>query len=163
MASTYGETLPFSQEEFGFFRVGNELAPTKLEACEWNLLPYDGTGNWLGVYESYFDGYWEKDRLSHGFGVDTFNNADGSGWEKAEEAYLSEEHHGHYCSYNASDFSSSSVDEYGSDDNFLDDDTDGVNTSYSFNWDEMKLCESIFGGWPCLLKHSQESNVGGLT
>ncbi|GFZ02320.1 hypothetical protein Acr_15g0009280 [Actinidia rufa] len=53
------------------------LHQTKLEACEWNLLPYDGTGNWLGVYESYFNGYWEKDRLSHGFGVDTFNNADG--------------------------------------------------------------------------------------
>ena len=100
---------------------------------------------------------------SHGFGVDTFNNADGSRWEKAEEAYLGEEHRGYYCSYNASDFSSWSGDEYGSNDICLEDDTDGGNTSYSFIWDEMKLCESIFGVWPCLLKQNQESYVEGLT
>ena len=52
MASTSGETLPFPQEEFDFFRVSNELAPTKLETYEWNLLPYDGAGNWLCMHES---------------------------------------------------------------------------------------------------------------
>ncbi|PSS23734.1 MORN repeat-containing protein [Actinidia chinensis var. chinensis] len=179
MAGTYGEPLPFSQEEFGFL---NEHAPTKMEAYEWNPLPCDGTRNWLGEYESYFDGYWEEDQFPHGFGVDTFNALYGGGWEKADEAYLGEEHHGGcggwekaeeayfgeehrsgYDSYNASDLSTWSRDEFGSDEDFLDDNTDGVDTSYSFNWDEMKLCESIFGGWPCLLKHSQESNVGGLT
>ncbi|KAE9455649.1 hypothetical protein C3L33_12449, partial [Rhododendron williamsianum] len=106
--------------------------------------------------------YWREDRFPHGAGFDTSEPLYGSGFmDKAEEAYLGEVHHGNSnYSYDNDvemqpgfDYISWFGDEYGSEEDFRDHGDIGV------GWDEKKLCESIFGYWPCLLEQNLESYV----
>ncbi|KAI8560409.1 hypothetical protein RHMOL_Rhmol04G0253200 [Rhododendron molle] len=104
--------------------------------------------------------YWGEDQFPHGAGFTTSEPLYGSGFmDKAEEAYLGEVHHGssNYSRDNdvemqpGFDYISWFGDEYGSEEDFHDHGNIGI------GWDEKKLCESIFGYWPCLLEQNLES------
>ncbi|KAL6998270.1 hypothetical protein U1Q18_008396 [Sarracenia purpurea var. burkii] len=137
---TYGEPIQSSQEEFGSFFPSPISLPN--------------------VGEAYFDGFWEEDPFSYGLGFDPFNEANDSGTEKAEAQVAEpwEEQYGGYYSYGngmemqpANDYNTWSGDEDGNEEEeeVHDDGTDNAYNS-SYNWDEMELCERIFGGWEIL-------------
>lgn len=148
MTGTYGEPLPSSPD-------GGDIYQTR---------PHDEYMPWLGI-GTYLDRYWGEDQFSHGAGFDNLNHPYGSELVEGEEAYLGEEHHS--CNNYSSDddvemqpgcdYISWSGDEYGREEDFHDyGNSDGVDTGYSYCWDERKLCESIFGYWPCLADQNQE-------
>ncbi|KAI8015006.1 hypothetical protein LOK49_LG05G00564 [Camellia lanceoleosa] len=154
------DSLPDEEGEFYHTRRGiNEYLLTDQAYEGEKLLNYGGTSSWLGPYESFFDGCWGENQFFHGYGVDAFGNSYDSGFEKVEDPYLVQEHHGGYDShdngmlqtgydYNPWSWVEEDRHDYGA---------ARAETTYSYNWDEMKLCESIFGHWPCLLKDNPET------
>lgn len=160
MTDTYGEPLSSSQEGFGFLYPGPASYPTGGDVYQTSG-PRNEYTTWPCI-ESYFNSYWGEDRFPHGAGFNTSEPPYGSGFmDKAEEAYLGEVHHGNsnYSYDNDVEMQPGFAyiswfrDEYGSEEDFHDHGNIGV------GWDEKKLCESIFGYWPCLLEQNLESYV----
>ncbi|CAK9164739.1 unnamed protein product [Ilex paraguariensis] len=171
--SPYGEPLPSPPEgladmdrEVDFTgRLWNDNRLTE-QAYEEIEQPYNISDNWL---ESYFDGGWGEDMFSCGYGAfDNEHGPYGSALENAEDPYQGEEQFDGYYSYDDDTEMQTSYDYnpwfgyclefgYGVDEDYCGNDVKELEVAQNFGFDEMRLCERIFGHWPSLSSRDLES------
>uniref|UniRef100_A0A5B7BDR3 Uncharacterized protein n=1 Tax=Davidia involucrata TaxID=16924 RepID=A0A5B7BDR3_DAVIN len=155
IAGTYEEPLLSRQDGFFHDSVSSIYKEEEADSTSrpWNengLSVYDGSGNWLGMFESYFGGCWGEDLFYRCYG--TLDTGHGSGLENAE----GEEQYGSYYSYDDDMEMQPAYDNNpwsGYVSEFEDSYDYGTEESMPAYSDEMRLCESIFGHWPSLLGH----------
>ncbi|XP_059667767.1 uncharacterized protein LOC132313121 [Cornus florida] len=173
----YGEPLQ-SQEDKSSHDYSNSSSDREeesgLTSRPWNnkneltkqAYEYDGSGNLLGILQSYFGGSWGEDLLSHGYG----NNGYDTELEKAEDPQQGEVQHGSYYIHDsdmemqpAYDYNSSSCYgsgfEYGGEEDYHGYGMKEPVPAYSYPSNEMGHCESLFGHWPFSSRQDQESYV----
>ncbi|KAK3006716.1 LOW QUALITY PROTEIN: hypothetical protein RJ639_017813 [Escallonia herrerae] len=123
---------------------------------------YQGGSSWLADYESYLVGCWGEDMFSPSYDL-----------KKADDSYQNEEQGDCYYSY---------IDDLGIQPTYdhrpwfsrgfsfgfgygVDEEDDyghgmqELESSYGHSFDEMKLCEKIFGPWPCLFRPEEAFDV----
>ncbi|KAK9289689.1 hypothetical protein L1049_007847 [Liquidambar formosana] len=158
------EELPHEKEEADFTNRGQNENGLTEGTHGGEQLHYTGWENWPSEYDFCSGGCWGEDFVSHGHG--TCDNRYGSGLEKTDYFYQTEEQLDSFYSYYEGMDEQAGCDhntwsglgyEYGYEEDSWDYGRQEPKPTYGYSQDALGLCESVFGYWPCLFREDQKS------